>query len=1007
MAAWNSVSVLSFVAVVAISQVLAQSATSPSFAVTPSKTDGVIGYSVTIYCTVANLGRHQVFWNVNQRADQNQTGEEFTLGPNTNQHASYPRFQFEGDKASGEFHLQISNVSYSDAGTYICLIRDPLDEGIPVMEAQAELNVGNTPMSPGSLTCSGIPSNAPNQQCAYMKGDLLTLTCTSEGGVPLPELSWVRVNGDDSVTNLKGTTTVSGDIKTTTAKITLSSRDNQAYYKCIEAHPNLTNDRQCFMPSNIVFPRDRMNVCFAPEIDIIPKTITVEALGTKKVTLSCTANANPPLSKTQEIILPVNKSGNYPNGEFDKTLVEVEMTTDDAGKDFYCQATNALSVSTERFEVIQGRIPTWLILIIIGAIAIVLFLFIVLVACICCIDRSNQEEQEGDKKDPSLLVMTPRRSKRKSLRHEGEDEFLDDGMVPIDNFQGGQEMTSDEFKAEGPEEIVNSDFETGETGPRYQNVNEVMQEVHSPPEQTPEDQTLAYYNPEAIIDDEAIRVKMASRCNVTIGLVAVALLTMTGVVSQTIPGTTISVRPSNTVAAQGHTAILYCTISNLGRHQVFWNINQRTDVNTAGKEFTIGPNVNSHDSYPRFQFQGDPSQGEFNLRITNVRAEDAGTYICLVSDPNNPTSAAMEAGAQLTVIDSPQPPVDGYPQCTGAPDGNPVGHYNQGVVLTLTCVTRGGVPPPQLSWERVRDENVTQTLPIRTVGNNDVITATAMVTLSSVDHRSYYRCVETHPSSVAKRSCREPMAASGPQPTLEVSFKPVVRITPSVVNVQFLETVAVELKCQAYANPTLDGRPEIILPENKTGNLILDDDQTKTAVRVELTTDDVGKDFFCRASNRLGVVDAVVEIKRLGELPTWLILVVIGAIAGVLFIFIVVVACICCVDRSGQEDEGRKDRLRYSVNKSRPTSMQRDGDEDEDYIGDFEEEMAPIEDFQGGQESAAVEDSPKEPSTSNDFETGEKGPRYQNVNEAFQSDSYSFSQSNPSSTEPIIDPNSE
>ncbi|XP_038077833.1 synaptogenesis protein syg-1-like [Patiria miniata] len=493
MAVWNGVRVLCFVIAVTITGVWAQ--LEPSFAVRPSATVGAVGHSVTIYCTIANLGRqHQVFWNVD-------AAQDFTLGPDTNVHASYPRFQFVGDRSSGQFNLQIANVSSTDEGTYICLVRDLTDEG-PVKEAQAKLTVIDNPMSPdsGYPRCLRSPLRTVNMPTGvYMKDDTLTLTCTSKGGVPLPQHSWVRVNIDDTVNDLKSTTTAIVDVVTTEAKITLSSRDNQAYYKCIETHPARPgDDRDCMTPFS--GSESRMDVRFAPEVDITPDVVTVEILGVTKVTLVCEANSNPPLTEKPQIILPVNKTGVYPN-EMDRSLVEVEMTTDDIGKDFFCIAQNDLGVGEDRVDVQMGSFPTWLILVIIGGIAVVLFFVFVLIACVCCIDRPDPVEDVKEK-DPNLLRVTPKRStKRRSLRHEGEDEFLDDGMIPIDNFQGGHEnLDVEEAREDKAEELaINSDFETGERGPRYQNVNEVMQEVNALDH--PDDEILAPYNPEPPVDE--------------------------------------------------------------------------------------------------------------------------------------------------------------------------------------------------------------------------------------------------------------------------------------------------------------------------------------------------------------------------------------------------------------------------------------------------------------------------------------------------------------------------
>ena len=460
-----------------------------------------------------------------------------------------------------------------------------------------------------------------------------------------------------------------------------------------------------------------------------------------------------------------------------------------------------------------------------------------------------------------------------------------------------------------------------------------------------------------------------------------------GAAAQTVPEPSFTAKPVDTYAALDHSVTIYCSIANLGRHQVFWNVVQNSSGNTVGDEFTLGPFTNTHASYPRFKIEGDSAIGEFNLHISDVAKSDAGRYICLVHDTTNTMSVAKEFGAKLTVQDKAVAPVMGYPRCGRNPVSNSLlqsGHYRQGDILTLSCSSKGGIPLPELSWVRRKVDDTTYDLPSKTNIDGDVVTTSATVNLSSVDHQSFYKCTESHPLKTTPRICMTPF--TGSESLMNVRFKPEVTLTPDVVNVQVFETTKVTLSCTAYANPQLIRGPMIELPVNKTGEYPKGIDD-KTLINVEMTIDDIGKDFYCRASNDEGVGDDSVKVQQPRALPTWLILVIIGAIAVVLLIFIFFVSCILCVKRSELEDNMK------GPNRSRPTSAWK-----EDEINAHDGSMIPIEDFQGGQENIAMHETDKT-ATPNDFETGEAGPRYQNVNEAFQGDDL-----NPSSSDPTIDP---
>ncbi len=469
MASLNCVHLWSVMAaVVVFSGALVQSDKIPTFSSNTDHIDAAVGSPVTIYCSITDLGRYQVFWNIVQNSSDTTT-EEFTLGPFRNTHASYPRFKIVGD-VIGEYNLRISDVVKSDAGMYICLVHDTSNVMTPAMEFGVRLTVQDSPMAPMMAypNCERDPLENSQTPGQYIKGDMLQLTCTSQGGVPLAELSWEAVRFNGGKERLRSKTQVVGDVVTSTASIELSSLDHQSYYECTEEHPSRIDPRTCKTP--FTGTESFLDVRFKPEVELRPDVVIVKVLETVKVTLSCTAYGNPALFRKPEIILPVGKNGSYPHGALDKTLVEVEMTVDDVGKDFYCRAENEHGVGNDTLEVRQGSLPTWLVLVIIGSTAVVILFFIILTSCILCVDRSKYD-------DPTTR---PSSSRPTSLK---KDDDLDNGMIPIEEFQGGQESAN---VYETDDKTTTNDFETGEAaGPRYQNVNEAFQQdemVPAPPE---------------------------------------------------------------------------------------------------------------------------------------------------------------------------------------------------------------------------------------------------------------------------------------------------------------------------------------------------------------------------------------------------------------------------------------------------------------------------------------------------------------------------------------------
>ncbi|XP_078700007.1 kin of IRRE-like protein 2 [Branchiostoma floridae x Branchiostoma belcheri] len=136
-----------------------------------------------------------------------------------------------------------------------------------------------------------------------------------------------------------------------------------------------------------------------------------------------------------------------------------------------------------------------------------------------------------------------------------------------------------------------------------------------------------------------------------------------------------SIPPQSTSTLRGGTVILKCAFSGLGASDV---------INWVGPpNFRVIANNRKVDpKYPRFEIVGDASKYEFHLKIRRARREDEGIYRCstLGLDP---------VDATLTVV----VPADGPPMISGGDSAILAGGQ-----LLLSCSSRGGHPPPELTW---------------------------------------------------------------------------------------------------------------------------------------------------------------------------------------------------------------------------------------------------------------------------------------------------------------------
>ncbi|XP_053125904.1 V-set and immunoglobulin domain-containing protein 2 isoform X2 [Hemicordylus capensis] len=134
--------------------------------------------------------------------------------------------------------------------------------------------------------------------------------------------------------------------------------------------------------------------------------------------------------------------------------------------------------------------------------------------------------------------------------------------------------------------------------------------------------------------------------------------------------------------------------------------------------------------------QDTPKRGDASIRLDNVRASDAGTYICEVNNP--PDFYGTGFGLiHFTVLMPPSAPV-----CKG-PTSAPVGSD-----ATLTCNSSEGVPAPIYSWTRLDSKNP---LPLSNMVLNEQ-TGKLILRNLSLSFSGTYQCVASN--EFGNESCK-------------------------------------------------------------------------------------------------------------------------------------------------------------------------------------------------------------------------------------------------------------
>ncbi|XP_071794771.1 uncharacterized protein [Asterias amurensis] len=135
---------------------------------------------------------------------------------------------------------------------------------------------------------------------------------------------------------------------------------------------------------------------------------------------------------------------------------------------------------------------------------------------------------------------------------------------------------------------------------------------------------------------------------------------------------------------------------------VFWYSNGIHEYLTS--DFTTINELNNtaRSVYSRLSAVGSGIRGKYNLKITDVRPEDEGVYVCGYYQPNGTWFTVKTEKLDVLV-----PPAREFPACSVQTTSDAL--LAPGMLVNLTCISYGGNPPATLEWYRagVRMEGVT------------------------------------------------------------------------------------------------------------------------------------------------------------------------------------------------------------------------------------------------------------------------------------------------------------
>ncbi|KAK2704653.1 lachesin-like isoform X1 [Artemia franciscana] len=294
----------------------------------------------------------------------------------------------------------------------------------------------------------------------------------------------------------------------------------------------------------------------------------------------------------------------------------------------------------------------------------------------------------------------------------------------------------------------------------------------------------------------------------------------------------------NLTVPVGREAIFQCTVTNLGGYKVGWVKADNKAIQAIHTHVvTHNPRVSVTHSGPHI----------WNLHISSVREEDAGTYMCQINtDPMKSQVAHLDITVSPDILDDETPS-----EVT----------VKEGESVRLTCKANGQ-PQPKITWRREDQKELTEVRFKDEKGSwqysrsgfieGEVIKWQAV----SRHQMGAYLCIANNgvPPSVSKRIM------------VSVMFVPSVKVKSQLIGVPKGSKVIIECEIQSSPKPitfwTKDG--EIIVTNQR---LTLDETQISNhdyhyvlSLRIQgFVPSDSGK-YECHAKNVVGEGNGTIKL---------------------------------------------------------------------------------------------------------------------------------------------------
>ncbi|CAH1229530.1 KIRREL3 [Branchiostoma lanceolatum] len=233
----------------------------------PQSTAVLLGHDVTLNCSLSGLSEQDVVnWHWYNRASQ---AKHHHISAGSVVAPEFSRYSIVGDTKGGEFNLRIQNARLEDEGKYQCSAFSV--QGVTTVQLFVVV-----PPTAVRITGNLTPR---------VVGEGMVLSCRSEGGSPIPRLSWY--NG--TVRNPQSDHAFIMDAETSTVAVnllipSLTKWDNGANISCVsdQGFPGTVRPKVAWTSLVVYYPPV-----------VTPEHPSVRVAEGESVQMSCHVNSSP------------------------------------------------------------------------------------------------------------------------------------------------------------------------------------------------------------------------------------------------------------------------------------------------------------------------------------------------------------------------------------------------------------------------------------------------------------------------------------------------------------------------------------------------------------------------------------------------------------------------------------------------------------------------------------------------------------------------------------------